>query len=102
MDLIAHKVIDRFYIKRCNKCQTFGHYEKDCTNETCCGYCKKHHLSINCEDVELEDYENYNCINCEKAGKNASGHSSYWNKCPTYLELQQKLKKSIPFYNPKN
>ena len=34
MDMVALKVVDRFYIKRCNNCQKFGHYEKDCTSET--------------------------------------------------------------------
>ena len=39
VDFVAYRVVDRFYIKRCNKCQKFGHYEKDCQNEVCCGYC---------------------------------------------------------------
>ena len=38
MDLVAHRVVDRFYIKRCNKCQQFGHYEKDCTNKILKGF----------------------------------------------------------------
>ena len=48
MDLVAHKVVDRFFIKRCNKCQKFGHYEKDCSEEVCCGYCHGKHNSHYC------------------------------------------------------
>ena len=39
-DLLCLKVIDRFFVKRCNNCQKFGHYESDCQNSVCCGYCK--------------------------------------------------------------
>ena len=39
VDLVAHRVVDRFFVKRCNKCQEFGHYEKDCSKNVCCGYC---------------------------------------------------------------
>ena len=28
----AIKVYNRFYVKRCNKCNQFGHYVKDCNN----------------------------------------------------------------------
>ena len=66
MDLIAHHVVDRFYINRCNKCQKFGHNEKDCKFETCCGYCCHSHLSSDCQEVQAEDYEDYHCVNCEK------------------------------------
>ena len=56
MDLVSHRVVDRFYIKRCNKCQQFGHYEKECTHELHCGFCKQHHKSSDCNVTE-GDYE---------------------------------------------
>ena len=34
-DLLAYRVVDRFYVKRCQNCQKFGHYEKDCDKEVC-------------------------------------------------------------------
>ena len=64
MDLVAHPVVDRFFIKRCNKCQKFGHYQKDCNSEPCCGYCRKPHLSTECDQVQAGDYDHYECINC--------------------------------------
>ena len=99
MDLEALKVVDRFYIKRCNKCQQFGHYEKDCTHDAHCGYCTDNHKSSECNHVEEGDVKNYKCVNCKRAGKDGVGHSAHWHKCPTLLEQQNKAKKSIPYYS---
>ena len=98
IDLCAHNVVDRFFVKRCNKCQNFGHYEKDCQKQACCGYCKGNHLSKDCKDVQEGDSANYKCINCDRGGKESTGHSTHWHKCPTYMELQKKVKKSISYY----
>ena len=99
MNLSACRVVDRFYIKRCNKCQKFGHYEKDCQNEVCCGYCSSHdHTSDDCQAVEENDYKNYKCVNCKDNKKEANGHSSLWHKCPSYIEMQSKMKSKIPYY----
>ena len=99
LDLVAHKVIDRFYIKRCNKCQNFGHYQKDCQKEVCCGYCRKSHKSEECNEVEKGDHNSYECANCERSGKCSKGHSAFWHNCPSLLENQEKSKKGIPYYN---
>ena len=32
------RVYDRFFIKRCNKCQEFGHYKADCPYQSCRGH----------------------------------------------------------------
>lgn len=95
----TNRVVDRFYIKRCNKCQEFGHYERDCEKEVCCGYCRKNHKSTECQEVEPGDFDNYDCINCHRNNKTSVGHSSIYHKCPSYLELQKKLKKTIPYYS---
>ena len=102
IDLEALRVVDRFYIKRCNNCQQFGHYEKDCSNEVRCGYCTNQHKSGDCDQVEEGDFEKYQCMNCKTAGKQHVGHSTHWHKCPTLLEQQKKIKKGIPYYNQKN
>ena len=99
MDLTALKVVDRFFVKRCNKCQHFGHYEKDCENEVYCAYCGQTHRSEECEEVQEGDYKNYDCINCSRAGEVSLGHSSIWHKCPCFIEQQNKVKKSIPYYS---
>ena len=102
VDLIAHRIVDRFFVKRCNKCQEFGHYEKDCDKHECCGYCQQRHKSSECDQVNDGDTENYQCVNCKKDSKPHVGHSSLWHKCPSFVEQQKKVKKSIPYYASKN
>ena len=96
----SHKVNDRFYIKSCSACHRFGHYHANCSNGPICGYCcSEDHDSSLCPLKQDKDHDHYKCINCEEAGKDGSGHSSHWPKCPTYLELQNKMKKNIPYYS---
>ena len=97
-DLTTYRVVDRFYIKRCNKCQKFGHYEKDCENEARCGYCCGAHSTTDCTENPEKNHELYKCINCKDAGKNPEKHSALWHKCPTYIEMQKKMKKTIPYH----
>ena len=97
-ELSTYRVIDRFYIKRCNKCQKFGHYEKDCQNEARCGYCCGSHLSTTCTENAEKIKDLFKCVNCKDNGKNPEKHSAFWHKCPTHIEMQKKMKKTIPFY----
>ena len=102
IDLVAHRVIDRYFVKRCNKCQEFGHYEKNCSNNVCFAYCRQNHKSTDCNQVEDGDVEHYECVNCKRENKPYVGHSSLWHKCPSFVEQQKKVKKSIPYYAQKN
>ncbi len=103
IDLVAHRVIDRYFVKRCNKCQEFGHYElKNCSNNVCCAYCRQNHKSTDFNQVEDGDVEHYECVNCKRENKPYVGHSSLWHKCPSFVEQQKKVKKSIPYYAQKN
>ena len=102
-DLVSHKVLDRFYIRRCNKCQRYGHYQNTCSNSECCAYCKSaEHKSSECPLKIASQISQYKCVNCEESGKDAMGHSAHWSKCPHYISLQNKLKESMPFYATKN
>ena len=102
VDLNAHRIVDLFYIKRCNWCQTFGHYQEKCQSETFrCGFCCGPHASTTCL-LKNQDVSKFTCPNCKDVNKQCSGHSRHWFKCPTYLEAQNKMKKSIPFYSSKN
>ena len=96
----VHTVVDRFHVKRCNTCQQFGHYADRCSpaNRETCGYCAENtHLSTNCPH-KSESHVNYKCINCEKQSLNPStGHSTFWSKCPAYLEQQKKHKRTIGY-----
>ena len=98
MDLVAHRVVDRFYVKRCNRCQKFGHYQDNCTEDNVCGYCCGKHPSHECNKVTDGHFKNYKCINCKRDDKKCTGHSAHWYKCPSFVDMQKKVKKSIPFY----
>jgi hypothetical protein len=96
-------VVDRFHVKRCNRCQGLGHYEDKCDPEVpiVCGYCAKDHESKECPDRD-RSHERHTCINCSGSGRNCQGHSAFWTECPTYKEAQKKLKKTIPYYSKSN
>ena len=91
-------VVDRFHVKRCNLCQSFGHYAKDCAPDTAiaCGYCTEGHKSEQCPEKD-KDHTHHKCSNCLKAGITSVGHPSFWQKCPSYLAAQQKLAKTIGY-----
>ena len=68
VDLIAHRVVDRFFVRRCNKCQGYGHYEKDCDKPQCCGYCQQSHKSSDWDQVKSSDTKNYQCVKLQERG----------------------------------
>ena len=92
------KVVDNFHVRRCNKCQCFGHYASQCKPETLanCGYCGIDHKSDECE-LKDAGHNRHKCINCEKAGLKPEGHSTFWYDCPAYKIQQEKLKNSISY-----
>ena len=92
LGLISCKIYDRFHVKRCNNCQKFGHYMKDCPtpDATVCGKCASNdHSTRDCVSVEIE------CINCVRNGMDDKSHHTNSFKCPTLLEKQQVLKKRV-------
>ena len=98
--LVACSVKDRFYVKRCNNCQCFGHYQGDCNKPVMCGYCGEQHKSSGCtKKMENNEHATHRCNNCKLIGKDSTGHSTFYHRCPAYLVQQNKLKKSIDYYN---
>lgn len=100
----SFKVYDQFHVKRCNKCQGFGHYKQECKSEkTVCGYCSEHHLSEDCT------HRNHNgfipcCSNCKKSkfDDQKTTHTAFDRGCPSYITEQKQLRKTINYYNSKN
>ena len=90
-------VYDRFYVKRCNKCQSFHHFHKDCRKNVVCARCAGSHDTRACK----EDDVTLKCINCSVAGFEDTAHSASSYDCPAYIAEQDRLKKSI-FYYSKN
>ena len=92
------KVYDHFYVKRCFNCQEFGHYHKECTKKPVCGYCAEEHETKSCPNKS--DSSKMCCINCKIQGSDThqTTHSAYSWSCQSYVNAQDKLKRSIAFY----
>jgi hypothetical protein len=88
----VHRIVDRFHVRRCNRCQGLGHYADKCDSEhVVCGFCAKDHMSDECSDKH-KDHKHHKCINCSAEGKDAFGHPAFWTKCPSYMGAQEKMK----------
>ena len=89
------KVYDSFYVRRCFKCQMFGHIAKDCRNDSVCGVCAgtHDHDTKNCSGQAC-------CVNCKKAGlaPDKYAHSAFSSECLSYVKEQKKLKSSIGYF----
>ena len=98
MSSSVHKVVDRFHVKRCNTCQSFGHYTEKCSNTKVCGYCSETtHLSKDCP-IKDNGHEHHKCNNCIKQNLTPNtGHSAFWGKCPAYLDQQKRLKRTVGY-----
>ena len=96
----VHYVNDRFYVRRCNRCQLYGHFEDKCQSASpICGFCTESHASDECQ-LKNSPHTDHKCSNCNAASLNANGHPAFWTKCPSYVAQQDKIKKSICFdYN---
>ena len=91
-------VVDNFHVKRCNKCQCFGHYAAKCKEDVpvVCGYCGEQHKSSDCL-IRNNPSSTHKCINCQVAALDSEGHSTFSFKCPAYVIQQDKLKSSIGY-----
>ena len=95
------KVYDSFYVKRCFKCQKYGHVYEDCRSDQICGHCcSGDHQTRDCPTKNNPtDACCTNCKNSRDSGLSQNyNHPTYSMSCPSYLAEQQKLKRSIPFY----
>ena len=98
MGVSVHNINDRFYVRRCNRCQGLGHYEDKCapSNKLVCGYCAKQHKSDDCPD-KGKDHKHHACINCSAENLDCKGHPAFWRNCPAYKLAQKKMMKSIAY-----
>ena len=90
LGLRSCKVYDRYHVKRCNKCQHFGHYMNECPTPDAmiCGKCGSHHHSTNdCTGNHTE------CINCVRNGHTSNtDHPTSSLLCPVLCKEQEKAK----------
>ena len=86
-------VRDRFFVRRCNHCQGYGHFHGQCEAASpCCGKCAEAH------DTRLCEVTTYKCYNCAGESRTDTGHPAYSAKCPVYMALQEKIKGKISYY----
>ena len=95
--LASCKIYDQFHVKRCNNCQSFGHYYKNCLtpNNPVCAICTQSHKTPDCQSP-LEK-----CISCINAGLPLaeSDHRADDQNCPTLKAAQQKMKSNLNLNN---
>ena len=93
----ACKVYDSFFVLRCFNCQQFGHHSRDCTsNHPVCGFCAGSHETRSCDRSSPEC-----CSNCQRNNKTPDEikHAAFDpSSCPIFKDLQEKVKKTTPFY----
>ena len=98
------RVFDNFFVKRCNKCQKFGHYKDECSaSKFTCGLCSGNHETNQCTNANNEHFVP-TCTNCMKHQNNTSQHSHSASdlSCPAYIREQHKVRRAINYYNQKN
>ena len=94
-------VYDRFFVRRCNKCQGFGHYFNECKHNVVCSFCSGSHNSTDCRHTT--DFSKHCCINCKTNSFDHVNHATTSRVCKSYQNAQEKLKQSIPYFQiPKN
>ena len=78
-------------MKRCNNCQKFGHYAKDCPTQdvNICGKCTGNHRTSDCDSLVQK------CANCARNNMEDVNHQTTSYKCPSLIKQQALLKKKI-------
>ena len=68
--IISCKIYDRAFVKRCFKCQRFGHFSDKCENDPKCAECGGDHETRDCtnKDADGNNIHPLKCVNCKRAG----------------------------------
>jgi hypothetical protein len=90
LGLTSCKVYDRYNVKRCNRCQHYGHYSRDCTSDSeHCAKCAGAHATETCTATIKK------CINCVRTGVASQGHHAFDSTCPTMIARQEVIKSKV-------
>ena len=85
------------YVRRCVKCQGFGHWHKECTagHVSCANCAEITHETRDCPNREVKK-----CVNCIKSGKEVIiPHRANSSTCPMYLAERSKASSSTAALN---
>ena len=82
------KVYERQVTKRCNNCQIYGHFAKECPTPLVanCGKCSEEHRTDQCVS------EARKCINCVRNAVEESDHPVFYHKCPSLVKYNEEIK----------
>ena len=93
MGLSTCKIYDQYHVKRCNNCQGFGHFYKDCPspNDHICAKCGENHSTKDCSTLNLK------CTNCVKSGLSPAEceHRADDSNCPSISKQREKIKNNL-------
>ena len=79
------KVYDQIDVRRCNKCQHFGHWFNECDKQVACSICSESHESKSCPNYKNNAFVNHKCINCSRNGLLPFNHKADSSTCPVYV-----------------
>ncbi|XP_025016919.1 uncharacterized protein LOC112539004 [Tetranychus urticae] len=89
------KVDDFFRLRRCFKCQGFGHGSSKCQRTDKCSHCGEDHKIQDCQKLS----EKPTCINCKLSKKASHDHKSSDQQCPSRIAAIQREIESIDYTN---
>ena len=89
--LTSCKIYDQYHVKRCNNCQGFGHFYKDCHEAQVCAKCGENHSTKDCSTINVK------CINCVKSKLSSSEceHRADDSNCPSISKQREKIKGNL-------
>ena len=99
------KVYDHFPVKRCNKCQKFGHFHANCNANHTCVHCAGEHPSDQCTAKAASDFIP-TCSNCKSSHDSTINsninHCANDSSCTSYVNAQKRLRLNIAYNTSKN
>lgn len=94
MDWERYKVVNEVPIKRCYKCQQFGHVSGNCSGALTCSFCAGNHSVYECKSISTTG----RCSNCMKnRSKIDDNHPAYSVECPLYQKISTRLVSEIQY-----
>ena len=82
------QVYDQHPVKRCFKCQGYGHFKADCTEVFSCGKCGESHDTLNCTSTTKIE-----CVNCKRDNEHdITSHNALSTSCPCFVKAREKAK----------
>lgn len=84
LDLVRIRVEQHIYIRRCFRCNNFGHTTVNCPDkQDTCPRCAEQHRLECCKSEKLT------CINCKRLGAKDTAHAAMDGCCPVYQKKVQ-------------